>query len=100
MAAAAAPSSAGQDTHWSSCMTMSAPSRSAWISIERSGVRTWREPSMWLLKVTASSVTLEIPDRDMTWKPPESVRIGPSHRMNRCRPPSRSRRSGPGLSMR
>ena len=25
---------------------------------------------------------------DMTWKPPESVRIGPSQSMNRCRPPS------------
>jgi hypothetical protein len=40
-----------------------------------------REPSMWLWKVTASSVTLEIFDSDMTWKPPLSVRIGlvPAH---------------------
>ena len=75
---------------------MSEPSRSAWISIERSGDSTWREPSMWLWKVTASSVTLEIFDSDITWKPPQSVRIGLSQRMNRCRPPSRATRSAVG----
>ncbi|MNT92595.1 hypothetical protein D3C72_2339080 [compost metagenome] len=62
-------------------MTMSEPRRSAWIWMERSGVRTCLEPSMWLEKVTASSVSLEMPDRLMTWKPPESVRIGLSQRM-------------------
>ncbi len=55
---------------------------------------------MWLWKVTASSVTLEILARDMTWKPPESVRIGPSHRISLCSPPSRFTRSAPGRSIR
>ena len=81
-------------------MEMSAPMRSAWISIERSGVSTCLEPSTWLEKVTASSLTLEMPARDMTWKPPESVRIGLFQPMKRCRPPSRSIRSGPGRSIR
>ena len=51
-------------------------------------------------KVTASSVSFEMPDSDMTWKPPESVRIGLSQRMNRCSPPSRCIRSAPGRSIR
>ncbi|MNT45711.1 hypothetical protein D3C72_1823080 [compost metagenome] len=55
---------------------------------------------MWLEKVTASSVSLDMPDRLMTWKPPESVRIGLSQRMKLCRPPRRSIRSGPGRSIR
>ncbi len=93
-------SSAGQATHSSSCMTMSDPSRSAWISIERSGDSTWREPSRWLWKVTASSLTLAILDRDMTWKPPLSVRIGRSQRMNLCSPPSLATRSAVGRSIR
>jgi hypothetical protein len=74
-------SSAGQATHSSSCIWMSLPSRSAWISIDRSG-RARAEPSIWLAKVTAFSVTLLIPDSDITWKPPLSVRIGLSQRMN------------------
>jgi hypothetical protein len=81
-------------------MTMSEPSRSAWISMERSGESTCREPSMWLWKVTASSFTLEILASDITWKPPLSVRIGPSQRMKRCSPPSRATRSAPGRSIR
>ncbi len=55
---------------------------------------------MWLWKLTASSFTLAILDRDMTWKPPLSVRIGPSQRMNLCRPPRRATRSAPGRSIR
>jgi hypothetical protein len=81
-------------------MTMSLPSRSAWISIERSGLSTCLEPSMWLEKVTASSVTLLIPDRLITWKPPLSVRIGLSQRMNLCSPPRRFTRSAVGRSIR
>ena len=100
MAPRARASSTGQATHSSSCMAMSAPMRSAWISMDRSGLSAWREPSMWLAKVTASSLILAMPARDMTWKPPESVRIGPSQRMKRCSPPSRCRRSGPGRNMR
>ena len=55
---------------------------------------------MWEEKVTASSFTFEIPARDMTWKPPLSVRIGLSQPMNLWRPPRRSIRSGPGRSIR
>ena len=55
---------------------------------------------MWLAKVTASSFTLEMPESDITWKPPLSVRIGPVQPMNLCSPPSRSIRSGPGRSIR
>ena len=36
----------------------------------------------------------------MTWKPPESVRIGPGQFMNLCRPPSAATRSAPGFSIR
>ncbi len=86
---------AGQATHSSSCMTMSAPSWSAWISMARSGVSKWREPSMWLWKTTPSSLKRRILASDITWKPPESVRIGPSQPMKRCRPPSRATRSAP-----
>ncbi len=44
--------------------------------MERSGVSTWVEPSIWDWKVTPVSSILRRADRDMTWKPPESVRIG------------------------
>ena len=98
MASAARSSSAGSATSSSSCMTMSEPSRSAWISIDRSGDSAWREPSRWLWKVTASSVTLEIFESDMTWKPPLSVRIAPGQPMNSCRPPIRRTVSTPGRS--
>ena len=33
---------------------------------------------------------------EKTWKPPESVRIGASQPMNRCRPPSSAISSSPG----
>ena len=46
-----------QRVHSSSAMAMSAPSR-CWISIERSGVSTWAEPSMCERKVTPSSSIL------------------------------------------
>ena len=68
--------------------------------MDRSGDRTCFEPSRWLRKVTASSVTLAMPDRDMTWNPPLSVRIGLSQRMNRWRPPRRRTRSAVGRSIR
>ena len=47
-------------------------------------------------KVTPASVILRSFDRLMTWKPPESVMIGPFQRMKRCRPPSLATRSAPG----
>ena len=39
-------------------------------------------------------------ESDMTWKPPESVRIGSGQFMNLCKPPSAAMRSAPGRSMR
>ena len=61
-----------------------------------SGVNRWSDPSRWLRNVTPSSSTTRRSPSETTWKPPESVRIGPSQSMNRCRPPSRSIRSWPG----
>ena len=100
MASSARSNVAGQAASSSSCMAMSEPRRSDWIWIERSGVSTCLEPSRWLAKLTASSVTLEMEARLITWKPPESVRIGRSQRMNLCSPPSRSTRSAVGRSIR
>ena len=37
---------------------------------------------------------------EKTWKPPESVRIGPSQLMKACRPPSSAIRSSPGRKCR
>ena len=39
-------------------------------------------------------------DSDITWKPPESVRIGSCQFMKLCRPPSAATRSAPGRSIR
>ena len=36
----------------------------------------------------SSSEASSVSRSEKTWKPPESVRIGPSHAMNACRPPS------------
>ena len=36
----------------------------------------------------------------VAWKPPESVRMGPSHRMKSCRSPAAAMVSQPGRSMR
>ena len=90
---------AGKGVHSSKAMTMSEP-RSRWIAIEASGVSRWREPSMWLAKVTPFSVIVRSPLRLITWKPPESVRIGRSQFMKPWSPPSRATRSAPGRSMR
>ncbi len=78
---------------------MSEPSR-LWISIARSGESSTRAPSRWERKVTPLSVTLRSWDSDMTWKPPESVRIGCGQFMNVWSPPSAAMRSAPGLSIR
>ena len=77
------------------------PSRAAaWISIARSGVSRWVEPSRCDVKVTPSSSTRRRSARLKTWKPPESVRIGPSQAMNRCSPPRRAIRSAVGRRFR
>ena len=85
--------------HSSKAITMSEPS-SRWISMLRSGLRWCIAPSTWLRKVTPSSVSLRSSARLITWKPPESVRIGRSQFMKRCSPPSRATRSAPGRSIR
>ncbi len=57
------------------------------------GVSSKREPSTWLAKVTPCSVSLRSLASDMTWKPPESVRMGrTSHRSDAGR---RARRCAP-----
>ena len=43
-----------------------------------SGPMKIRRPSRWEAKVTPSSVIFRRPARENTWKPPESVRMGPS----------------------
>ena len=65
-------------------------------AIAFSGVSRWLEPSRWLRNVAPSSSIVREAASETTWKPPESVRIGRSQPMNRCRPPSRSMRSCPG----
>ena len=78
---------------------MSAPSR-FWISIARSGDSATIAPSICERNVTPFSSSLRNADSDMTWKPPESVRIGCGQFMNVCRPPSAAMRSAPGRSIR
>ena len=73
---------------------MSDPS-SRCTSIERSGDSSTLAPSMWERKVTAFSLTLRSCASDMTWKPPESVSIGP------CQPvKSAARRGGDAFGAR
>jgi len=50
-------------------------------------------------KVTARSLSLRNCASDITWKPPESVSIGPFQPVNLCRPPSAAMRSAPGRSI-
>ena len=90
---------AGKRTHSSICMAMSAPS-SRCTSIERSGDNSTFMPSMCERNVTARSLTLRRSDSDITWKPPESVSIGPFQPVKVCRPPSAAMRSAPGRSIR
>ena len=90
---------AGSLRHSSICIEMSAPN-SAWISTERSGDSSNMVPSRCERNVTACSVSLRKDDNDITWKPPESVRIGLPQFMKLCRPPSAAMRSGPGRSIR
>src|SRR5437764_7727002 len=74
---------------------MSTPS-ARWISTTRSGVSSWVAPSIGERNVTPSSVSRRSLASEKTWKPPESVRIGPSQPMKRWSPPSSRTRSGPG----
>ena len=74
---------------------MSAPML-RWISITRSGVNRWSEPSICERKRHPSSASLRQSANEKTWKPPLSVRIGRFHALKRCRPPACSRISVPG----
>ena len=67
-----------------------------WVSTLFSGVKQWREPSIWLLKVQPSSLSLRIPVREKTWKPPLSVSMGLSQLSKRCSPPALRNMSSPG----
>ncbi len=91
--------SCGSRMHSSSCIAMSEPSKS-WISIARSGVSATIAPSRWERNVTPSSSILRSSPSDITWKPPESVKIGCGQLMNLCSPPSSAMRSAPGRSIR
>ena len=72
---------------------------SRWISMARSGVSSNLAPSICERKVTPCSVTLRNCASDITWKPPESVSIGPFQVVNFCRPPSAAIRSAPGRNI-
>ena len=50
--------------------------------------------------VTPLSSILRKVASDITWNPPESVRIAPGQFMNLCSPPNRAIRSAPGRSIR
>ena len=76
-------------------MITSAPiARSSAITL--SGVNARVEPSMCDWNVTPSSETVRSPSSENTWKPPESVSIGPSHAMNLWMPPISRITSSPG----
>ena len=91
---------AGYGVHSSNAMTMS-ESSVRWICIETLG-RKERDGrhSPATANATPSSLTLRSAPRLNTWNPPESVRIGPSQPMNRCRPPWMPMTSAPGRSQR
>ncbi len=80
-------------------MTMS-ESSTVWICIEISGVRNSLAPSIGLENFTPSSLILRSAPRLNTWKPPESVRMGLSQAMKRCRPWCAPMMSSPGRSHR
>ncbi|MCY1250392.1 hypothetical protein D9M72_640300 [compost metagenome] len=71
-----------------------------WICIEISGDRKSLSPLTGDAKVTPSSVILRRSPSENTWKPPESVRIGLSQPIKRCRPSWALTTSSPGRSHR
>ena len=70
------------------------------MRIDSSGVSISRSPLMGEANFTPSSEILRIAPRLNTWKPPESVRMGASQPMKRCRPPCAAITSSPGRSHR
>jgi hypothetical protein len=95
----ASSSVAGYGVHSSKIIAMSA-SRSRCTCMERSGVNITGSPLCGERKLTPSSVILRSVARLNTWKPPESVRIGRSQCMKRCKPPWARMTSMPGRSIR
>ena len=90
---------AGYGVHSSNTITMSESSERCTCMLT-SGERNTRLPSVGAAKVTPSSVILRRLASDHTWKPPLSVRMGPSHLQKPCRPPWASITSMPGRSHR
>ena len=74
---------------------MSAP-RSSWLAMALSGVKRCRLPSICERKVTPSGSSLRICARLNTWKPPESVSMGPGQPMKLCSPPKSAIKRVPG----
>ena len=68
--------------------------------MDSSGPMNTLAPSTGEAKVTPCSLILRISPRLKTWKPPESVRIGPLQCMKSCRSPCRLMMSVPGRSIR
>ena len=64
--------------------------------MQRSGVSAMPAAVEVRAEHDAVLVDLRRAASDITWKPPESVRIGPGQAMKRCRPPRRATRSAPG----
>ena len=74
----ATSSVAGYGVHSSKIITTS-ESSTFWMCMLTSGLRNTLAPSVGAAKVTPSSVILRRWASENTWKPPESVRIGPFH---------------------
>ncbi len=68
-----------------------------WTSILISGDKKTLLPSIWELNVTPSEVTMVFFESDITWNPPESVKIGKLQFINLWSPPTLSILSIPGL---
>ena len=81
--------------HSSKAMAMSEP-RLAWMRMLSSGPIKMCRPSTWELKLTPSSLIFRSLAREKIWKPPLSVRMGPSQFMNLCRPPISLISASPG----
>ena len=90
---------AGYGVQSSKIMAMSESSARC-TRIDSSGVSSSRSPLIGEANFTPSSVILRSAPRLNTWKPPESVRIGASQPMKRCRPPCLAITSVPGRSHR
>ncbi len=91
----ATSSVAGYGVHSSKIITMSEWS-TLWIRMLSSGPRNTLAPSVGEAKVTPCSLILRRCASENTWKPPESVRIGPSQRAKPCSPPWSPITSRPG----